>query len=244
MNIMFLMGGVRADSNIENYPLYMTEINEKTILEQQVEYTNKINPLQLLFCVRVQEINQFHTDSVIKQIDDSSIVIPITAQTKGAICTALLGIEYIDNDEELILMAVDDFLDEDSLHIINQFRQLDAEAGVVSFNSIHPRYSFVKLDEAGCAIEFSEKIPISKNALVSFYYFKKGKLFVEGAKEVIRKDNPINNNFFISQVLNELILRQMNIVVHKISNEDFHPIKTERQMAEYISEINEKRSSK
>lgn len=244
MNIMFLMGGVRSDTNKEDYPLYLTEINERTILEQQVEYVKEIQPQQLLFCMKESEIKQFHTASVIKQIDPSAAVIPIAAQTKGAVCSALLGAEYIDNDEELILMAIDDFMDENSAAIIGEFRKANADAGVVSFNSVHPRYSFAKTDGDGVPVEFAEKTPISKNALVSFYYFRRGCDFVECAKEIIRKDNPVNGNFYISQTLNEMILKQKRIAMRKIANDRFHPLKTEAQMAEYITELNDKRYSK
>lgn len=244
MNIMFLMGGFRTDMNKEDYPLYLTEINEKTIFEQQIEYINRIQPQQLLFCVRESEIKRFHTDSVIKQIAPSAVVIPIIGQTKGAICTALLGAEYINNDGEMILLAIDDFMDADSAEIIGEFQKENADAGVISFSSIHPRYSFVKVGANGTPLEFSEKTPISKNALVSFYYFKKGKDFVECAKEVIRKDSFINDSFYISQALNEMILKQKKIVMKKILNEKFHPLKTEAQMAEYLLELNEKRHSK
>ena len=244
MNIMFLMGGLRSDTNKEDYPLYLTEINERTILEQQVEYVKEIQPQQLLFCMKESEIKQFHTASVIKQIDPSAVIIPIMAQTKGAVCSALLGAEYIDNDEELILMAIDDFMDENSAGIINEFHKANADAGVISFNSVHPRYWFVKTDEGGVPVEFAEKTPISKNALVSFYYFRRGSDFVECAKEIIRKDNPVNGNFYISQTLNEMILKQKLIVMRKITNDRFHPLKTEAQMAEYITELNDKRYSK
>jgi NDP-sugar pyrophosphorylase family protein len=238
------MGGLRADTNKEDYPLYLTEINERTILEQQIEYIKKIQPQRLLFCMKESEIKYFHTDSVIRQIDPRAAVIPIMARTKGAICSALLGAEYIDNDEELILMAIDDFMDEDSAGIINEFRSANADTGIVSFNSVHPRYSFAKTDENGVPVEFAEKTPISKNALVSFYYFRHGCDFVECAKEVIRKDNSVNGKFYISQTLNEMILKQKRIVMRKITNDKFHPLKTEAQMAEYITELNDKRYSK
>ncbi len=244
MNIMFLMGGVRADTNKEDYPFYLAEINELTILEQQVKYVKVLQPRRLLFCMKESEIKQFHTDSVIRQLDPSATIIPIIAQTRGAVCSALLGVEYIDNDEELILMAIDDFMDENSAEIIDQFRRANADAGVVSFNSVHPRYSFAKTDERGVPVEFAEKTPISKNALVSFYYFRHGSDFVECAKEVIRKDNPVNGRFYISQTLNEIILKQKRIAMRKITNDRFHPLKTEMQMAEYIAELNEKRNSK
>lgn len=244
MNIMFLMGSAQAGTNKEEYPLYLTEINDKTILEQQIDYISKIRVQQLLFCVKESEMKQFHTDYVIKQIDPTAKIITIHTQTKGAICTALLGAEYIDNEQELLLMAVDDFMEDDSEEIIEKFRQEDADAGVVSFNSVHPRYSFTRLNDHGVPVEFSEKRPISKNALVSFYYFKQGKDFVECAKDVIRKDKAVNGNFYISQTLNEMILRQKKIAIHKIDNNKFHSLKTEAQLAEYIYEYKEKRASK
>jgi len=243
MNIMFLMGISQKDAK-DASPIYLTEINERTILEQQIEYAQNIHPKQLLFCTNATEIKQFHIDCVIQQIEPSAKIIPIHAKTKGSICTALLASEFIDNDDELILMAIDDFMDNDSEEIISKFRKENADAGVVSFNSVHPRYSFAKLNDAGNPIEFAEKKPISKNALVSFYYFKQGKDFVECAKEVIRKDNSLDGSFYISQTLNEMILKQKKVSIHKISNDKFHPFKTEAQLAEYVCEYRERKESK
>jgi len=234
MNIMFLMGGIH--SNRENYPIYLTDINKKTILETQIEYIRKIQPQQLIFCINETEIKQFHVDSMIWQIEPTAKIIPIYAQTSGAICTALLGVEYIDNDNELILMAINDFMEDDGENIIGEFRKAGAEAGIVLFDSVSPLYSFVKMEKNGAPIEFAEKNPISKNALVSFYYFKRGKDFVECAKEVIRKEISINEKFYISQALNEMLLKQKKIAAYKISNDKFHPLKTELQLEEYAHE--------
>jgi len=234
MNIMFLMGGYRPDNNREAYPLYLTEVSGKTILEGQIDFVREIHPQQLLFCIKDVDIKQFNTDSVIRQLEPSAKIFNMKMQTKGAICSALLGVQYIDNDEELLLMAIDDFMDDSAVDIISEFRREKADAGVVSFVSVHPRYSFVKIGASGTPIEFSEKNPISKNALVSFYYFRQGHDFVECAKETIRKGNLINGSFYISQTLNEMILKQKNICIRKIDSEKFHPLKTEALMAEYV----------
>jgi hypothetical protein len=241
---MFLMGSVRGDMNKEYYPLYLTEINGKTILEQQIEYAREIESCNLIFALKELDIKLFRSDSVIRQLEPNARIVSIKGQTQGAICTAVLGVKFIDNNEELLLMAIDDFMEDSGVEIINKFRKQGADAGVVSFNSVHPRYSFVKTNAVGEPIEFAEKNPISKNALVSFYYFKRGCDFVENAKEVIRKDNPVNGNFYISQTLNEMILKQKKIIAHAIANDRFHPLKTEAQLAEYICEYKEKKVSK
>ena len=244
MQIIFLMGGHNFEKNSEEYPLYLTEINEKLIIEKQIEYCYGLKPRKFLFCVKDEDIKNFQVNSVIKQLVPDSEIIIINDKTMGAVCTALLSIEYINNEEELILLAVDDFIEVSSENILQFFRKNKSDAGVVSFNSVHPRYSFAKLDENNSVIEVSEKKPISKNALVSFYYYKKGSDFVECAKNVIRKDNLINGSFYLSQTLNEMILRQKKVSLYKITNEKFHPLKTEMQLAQYLTELMEVRDSK
>lgn len=244
MQIMFLMAGNNVQKNGKDYSLYLTEINEKLVLEQQISYCHILRPKRFIFCVKSEDIKNFHVDSVIDQLVPGNKIIPIQGSTKGAVCTALLGSEYIDTDEELILMAIDDFIDDSGEKILKYFRDTQCDAGVVSFKSVHPRYSFAKQDAEGRIIEFAEKRPISKNALVSFYYFKRGSDFVSCARDVIRKDNPVNGSFYISQTLNEMILKQKKIGIYKITNDQFHPLKTEAQLAQYLSELKDEMESK
>ncbi|WP_294893139.1 glycosyltransferase family 2 protein [uncultured Gilliamella sp.] len=244
MQIIFLMGGQNFEKNREEYPLYLTEINEKLIIEKQIDYCLGLNPRKFLFCIKDEDIQNFQVDSVIKQLVPDSEIIVINNKTMGAVCTALLCVEHINSEEELILLAVDDFIEVSSENILNFFRKNGSDAGVVSFDSVHPRYSFAKLDESNLVIEVSEKKPISKNALVSFYYYKKGADFIDCAKNVIRKDNLINGSFYLSQTLNEMILEQKKVSIYKITNEKFHPLKTEMQLAQYISELMDVKDSK
>ena len=102
----------------------------------------------------------------------------------------------------------------------------------------------MKVNADGEPTQFSEKTPISRHALISFYYFKCGSDFIACAKDVIRKDRLINGNFYISQSLNEMILRQKHIMVKEIESAQFHPLKTEHQLAEYIMEYNKSLQSK
>ena len=244
INIMFLMGSSHYKETIKEYPFYMTELDNTSILEKQIEKSNSINNNQKIFCMMENDIKSFHIDSVVSQLDKESKIIKIKNQTKGAICTAMLGSGFIDNDSPLLLMAIDDFIDIDYNFILDEFKNKNADCGIVSFNSVHPRYSFVKINDNNEPVEFAEKNPISKNALVSFYYFKYGYDFIECAKEVIRKDNPVNNNFYISQTLNEMILKQKRIILKKIDNKYFHSLKNEYQLAEYITNYREQKASK
>lgn len=237
MNILFLMGGDNLQNTNDNFPIYMTEINQKMILEILMDFTKSINPSRAIFCIKDEDIKNFYLDEIIKRKIENAIIININGKTKGAVCTALLASEFIDNAEELLILAINDFTDKNWQNIVDYFRTKNADCGIVSFNSIHPRYSFAKLDESGEVIEITEKKPSSNNALASFYYFRKGKEYIECSQNVIRKDVTIKDSFYISQVINEMILKQKKIGLYKIDNSEFHPLKTEAQLAQYILEL-------
>jgi len=244
MNIVFLMGGKNIDHKDDAYPVYMAEMDEEIVIEKQVSRYRKMCPSKMVFCVREEDIKNFNADSVIRQSAENAICVEISGATAGSVCTALLAAEYIDNDEELVLVSIDELICADPVRMIDSFRGEECDAGVVCFRSVHPRYSFARTDEDGHVCEVVEKNPVSKNALASFYYFRSGRDFIECAKSVVRKDNRVNDSFYISQTMNEMILRRKRIGLHRISNEDFHPLKTEMQLAQYMLELKEQRESR
>ncbi len=243
MNIVYLMGG-DTQSNKENYPLYLSEISERIILEMQLDYTKDLNASKVIFCVKERDLKKFKIKEIVQRLVSNAEIITINAQTKGAVCTALLAMEHINNDEELLILGVDDFIDGDVSAIVNSFREEQKDGGVMCFTSVHPRYSYVKLNAKDAPSEFAVKKPISKNALASFHYFKRGSDFVKASMNVIRNDSLINDAFFISQVFNEMILAQKSIGVYRIPNERFHPLKSAAQLAQYLAEVRDIRESK
>lgn len=244
MIIVFLMGGERIDLKDKSYPIYMAEINEEIILEKQISYYDRLNPSRMIFCVKREDIKNFSADNVIHQSARNAICVEVGGTTAGSVCTALLASEHIDNDDELVLVAIDELIESDPAVTIEAFRSKGCEAGVVSFRSVHPRYSFARIDGKGYVCEVAEKRPVSKHALASFYYFKRGRDFIECAKSVVRKDSKVNNGFYISQTMNEMVLRHKRVGLHQVSNQAFHPLKTEMQLAQYMLELKEQRESR
>jgi hypothetical protein len=53
--------------------------------------------------------------------------------------------------------------------------------------------------------------------------------FVDGAKDLIRKDAHVNGAFYVCPVFNELILGQKRVGVRALELAQYHPVKNERQ---------------
>jgi dTDP-glucose pyrophosphorylase len=145
----------------------------------------------------------------------------------------LLAIEFIDNDDELLIANADQILAFDLSSILQRFRARALDAGTVVFDSVHPRWSFVKTDADDMVIEAAEKRPISRDATAGVYYFRKGRFFVEAAKAMILKDASMNGGFFVCPSLNELILGQKRVGVERIKREEYISLATPQAVEDY-----------
>ena len=160
-------------------------------------------------------------------------IIIAEGETKGSACTCLLGVDEIKDEESLIITGADQIVNEDLDKVIKFFEKNNYDAGTIIFENIHPRWSYVKLDDNNLVIQASEKRPISKNATTGFYYYKKGKYFIESAINMIKKGASVKGQYYVAPSLNELVLKQKIIGVYKIDESDYFNLSGEDGREEY-----------
>lgn len=226
INLLVLMSGSSQAFKEAGYvyPKNLVEVGGKLLLQRVLDH---LRPLQLLgacpICViRHDENSRHHTGAVIQLIEPKAQIIELRADTSGAACSALMAVEKINNDAPLIIVNGDQLLiDVDLPAVIRGFQARGLDGGLVVFDDIHPRWSFVKCDGQGMVVETAEKRPISKLATAGFYYYSKGSDFVFAATEMIKKDAHVGGLFYICPTYNELILRQRRIGVHPVAREAY-----------------------
>jgi dTDP-glucose pyrophosphorylase len=125
--------------------------------------------------------------------------------TEGAACTTLLAKEFINNDCPLVIANSDQYVEWNSNECLYAFSAGGVDAGIVTFHSNHPKWSYAKLGEDGFVTEVAEKKPISDHATVGIYYWKKGADYVRYAEQMINKNLRVNNEFYVAPVFNEAI---------------------------------------
>lgn len=214
------------------FPKPFTEICGKTMIEMLIENYQVFQEKQFIFILKEDDVRGFHLDEAIKVLagKDSKIII-IKEQTQGMACSALLALEWIDNDNPLIIANADQYFEINLNHVVSSFDNY--KAGVITFESIHPRWAYVRLDNDLNVIEAVEKNPISKNAIAGFYYYRQGKDFVQAAQKMIEKDVHLNGQFFIAPTLNELILMDKSIGIYKVDKEFYHTFYSMEKIREY-----------
>ncbi|MCY1740376.1 glycosyltransferase family 2 protein [Ensifer sp. SL37] len=235
MNILLLMAGEPRVQSSESYPLALTEIDGVPLIEKIMGQCQSVKYNRFIVAIQEQDIRRYRLDQVVKLLDDRAEVVVVEGLTQGAACTALLAAGLIDNMEPLLILNADEILHVSFESVVDGFERRGLDAGTIVFRSVHPRYSFVRLDEKKNVIEAAEKNPISNVATAGFYYFREGSDFVTAAKNLIRKDARQNDAFYVCPTFNELILSGKVIGVHEIEAKDYSPIKSDRQLQQFAS---------
>ena len=230
MNVIILAAaGHSSNLKSEEYPICLTEFNGRPLIEILIE---KWKGIKVNFGIMLDksDIELYHLDHVIRQINPDAKVYPVSAPTAGAACTALMAVSQINTDEPLVILNGDELLDIDYLEPLMVFNEKKYDAGTIVFDSVHPRYSYVKLAEDGRVEEAAEKIPISRQATAGFYWYRKGSDFVSAVVNYIRKHSLSETPYYICPIFNELILEQKYIGVFEIDKQKYKPFKSKEQI--------------
>ncbi len=232
MKILVLMAGDSSEFYKEGfkYPKYLVEINGKPLVEHVI---NQLAGTQgdFIFIVNEDDARRWHLDEVIRLLRPEAQVIVVEGQTKGAACTALYAIDSINNGEELLIVNGDQILDIDWKKAFTVLTKNDG--GTIIFEAVHPRWSYVSLDENSKIVQAEEKRPISKNATAGVYYFNKGQYFVEGAASMIKKGAHVGDLYYICPVFNELILKNKILGIYSTERQKYHSLANVEDVREY-----------
>jgi NDP-sugar pyrophosphorylase family protein len=228
MNILVLMAGESKPFEDQGYqyPKYLIEIAGKPLVQHVIENLTVRGKTRYIFIIRKEDVDRYHFNNVLHLLIPNSEIIIAEGMTKGAACTALLAIESIDNNEPLLIANGDVIVEVDFGKVIKDFHDRHLDGGILTFDSVHPRWSYVRLDNNDMVVEAAEKRPISRHATTGHYYFLEGRSFVEAAMEMIRKDAHVNDSFYVCPSYNELILQQAKIGTYNIPRDAYFSLAT------------------
>lgn len=233
-NILILAAGSPVfEAGAEGYPLCLSEYDGMSLLERIVFNTRNIHNAHYVFALRDKDAERFHLENVVRLLVGDAEVIRIPEQTRGSACTAILSAAHLNSVEPVLVVSANELVDLDLADIIADFNKNELDGGVLTFRSVHPRYSYVQVDNAGLVTEVAHQNPISHFATTGVFWFARSCEFVEAVKETIRKNSSVKGNFFVALAYNELILKQKKIGTWPIDISDYKPLKSERQLQQY-----------
>ncbi len=241
MQIMIPLAGKSPFFSPEHYffPKSLIEVDGTPMIERVIENLASVaDDKHFIFVLPSQDVVRFAMDRTLRLLTDGRCsIVGLQAGTKGALCSALMAIDQLDMDAPLIIANGDQVIDADLARIVDGFRRNHVQAGVIVFDSVHPRWSYVATDDAGQVLQAAEKQAISRNAIAGFYYFKTAAAFVHAAMRSIETNASYNGHFFIAPSLNEIILEDGVVATARVASDRYHSFYSPEKINQYEDEI-------
>ena len=211
LNVLIPMAGAGARFQNAGYtfPKPLIEVNGKPMIQVVVDNLNI--DANYIFVVQKAHNIKYNLGAMLNLVVPGCKIVEVDEITEGAACTCLLARDLIDSKEPLFFANSDQFVEWNSSEFMYKMNEYEADGGIVTFESTHPKWSFAEIDD-NFVTRVAEKDPISTHATVGFYYWKKGSDFVKYAEQMINKNIKVNNEFYVCPVYNEAILDNKKIL--------------------------------
>jgi dTDP-glucose pyrophosphorylase len=237
MKLLVLMAG-GSDAFEEaghSYPKNLVEIDGLPLAQRVVEHLAPVIEACTgsVFLIGDAEHRRFHTGDVIRLLAPGAEIVTVPQIDTGAACTALHAIGHVSGDEPLLVVNGDQILEIDLLPVVQSFQERELDGGVITFDGVHPRWSYVRTGADGLVTEAAEKRPISRHATAGAYWYRRGQDFVDAVMDMIRKDASVDGRFYICPAYNELILRQQRIGTYPIDRDAYFSLSSPRGVEAY-----------
>ena len=216
MNVIIPMAGLGSRFADVGYtfPKPLIEVNGKPMIQVVLENLNI--EANYTFVVRKEHYDKYSLQYLLTLIAPGCNIVQVDELTEGSACTTLLAKEFIDNDDPLLLANSDQFMEWNSNECLYAFNADGIDAGILTFKATHPKWSYAKVGSDGFVAEVAEKKPISEDATVGVYFWKKGSDYVKYAEQMIDKDIRTNGEFYICPVFNEAIADGKKVRIKEI----------------------------
>jgi dTDP-glucose pyrophosphorylase len=214
-------------------PKPLIDVNVKPMI--QVVLENLSIRAHYVYLVQKKFAQEFKC--LVNAITPGCTIIELDEITEGAACTILKAQDYINNDNPILIVNSDQYVEWNVKDFMNQMvSNKTLDAGISTFIDTQPKWSFVELNSDENVIRVAEKDPISDIATTGIYYWKHGSDFCKYAKQMIDKNIRVNGEFYVCPVFNEAI--QDGKIIKTCMVDKMWGLGTPEDLNHYLTEFN------
>lgn len=191
------------------FPKPLIDIRGKPMIQWVVENINADG--KFIFVLLKEHLERYSLSHLLKLIAPGCEIVALEKPTEGAALSVLEASHLFDDEHPLAIVNSDQVLEWNSNEFFYAMAADECDGGIVTFESTHPKWSFVKTRDDGFICEVAEKKPISNQATAGVYYFRRGNDFVKHARQMVDLDIRTGGEFFVAPVYNELIKENKKI---------------------------------
>ncbi len=188
---------------------------------------------QLVIVALEEHVKQF---GIVEHLPESwrskTTIVAIPDVTEGQLCTVLAASNYIDKEEDMLIVSSDTIVVSE---LAKEIKTLGAECGGLISVADMPgdRWSFARTDETGKVVEVAEKVHISNHASTGLYYFSSGKQFCTYGQQMVESKETTKGEYYVIPVYKKYIDNNQWIGISEASA--MHDLGTPDSLNEYLS---------
>ena len=211
VNVLIPMAGAGSRFHQVGYsvPKPLIKVFEKTMIRTSVD-TLKLKGIDCnyIFVARRYK-EQEHNDALKKEllsIDPEATIVYVNELTEGSACTCLYAKYVMNKDLPLFIFNCDQVFNfsQRTIDTIYNVVNSNLNGAVITWKDTNPKNSFCEVGDNSICFNFTEKQPVSDNALIGFHYWKKTSDFISSAEKMIEQKLKFNNEYYIAPTYNFL----------------------------------------
>lgn len=236
MNIIIPLGGKgeRFSKNGYTQPKPLIPIFDKCMIEYVIDNLTITNN-DKLFIIYNKNLDNFDFSKFIFNKYPFIQVIPIN-DTKGAVETLFLGIDYILNKcvyhNKSLILDCDTFYTEDIITIFSNSN--DNTVFYTKNYDSNAIYSYIELNDESTIINIKEKNKITDNANTGAYAFTDIKVLYNYCKHILDNNITFNNEPYTSCVIAEMIKSNILFKGYELNDQHVFSLGTPDAVKKYV----------
>lgn len=161
------------------------------------------------FVAQAQHLEKYSLGDICNSLGVEFTVTTVSAVTEGSACSILLTEQYINNDDPMVSVNSDQWLEWNATEYYRSLMNPTYDGCISTFYQPDPtdtKWSYASLDTTSNHVDrVIEKEVISTWATTGIYGWKRGADYVRYAKQMIAKGIRVNGEFYTAPVYNEAI---------------------------------------
>jgi dTDP-glucose pyrophosphorylase len=201
-------------------PKPLIPVGGKPMIQWVIDNVRPAQPHTFTFICLKEHLERYpEVPETLRSLCPGCNIVTVSEVTEGAACTVLLAKEFIDNEDALMIANADQFVELDIDTYLAEMDLQKADGLIMTFDASHPKWSYCRMNERGTVSEVLEKQPVSNEATVGIYNFRRGADYVRAAERMIADNLRVNNEFYVAPTYNQLIGEGGKVVVCRTGRE-------------------------
>lgn len=187
-------------------PKPVIDVNGEPMLAWALKSITGLAYSKIVFIILKEHDDEHDLAAWLKHYDPNCEIVMLEGVTEGQLATVLTARDYINDDEDVLVMSCDTYVKSDLTQHV-QGRADDVEGLISVADMPGDRWSFARVDDDGNVVEVAEKVRISDHASTGMYYFSHGNRLVEVGEEMIRNQEKTRGEYYVIPVYQKFLER-------------------------------------